>query len=94
MADGTRRDLLLPALHAVQARVGWISRGALNHISRRLTVPPAELWGVVTFYHLLSTQPRPPIVAHVCDDIACRIRGGEALCARLRAARPAWPGAR
>jgi NADH:ubiquinone oxidoreductase subunit E len=32
--------------------------------------------GVVTFYHLLSTKPRPPIVAHVCDDIACRIRGG------------------
>jgi len=60
-----------------------VSRGALNYISRRLTVPPAELWGVATFYHLLSTKPRPPIVAHVCDDIACRIRGGEALCESL-----------
>ena len=74
---------MLPALHAVQARTGWVSRGALNYISRRLQVPPAELWGVVTFYHLLSTKPRPPIVAHVCDDIACRIRGGEALCDAL-----------
>jgi NADH-quinone oxidoreductase subunit F len=83
VADAARRDLVLPALHAVQARAGWISQGALNHISRRLTVPPAELWGVVTFYHLLSTKPRPPIVAHVCDDIACRIRGGEALCESL-----------
>jgi NADH-quinone oxidoreductase subunit F len=83
VADGSRRDLLLPALHAVQARTGWVSRGALNYISRRLTVPPAELWGVVTFYHLLSTTPRPPVVAHVCDDIACRIRGGEALCESL-----------
>jgi NADH-quinone oxidoreductase subunit F len=83
VADGPRRDLVLPALHAVQARTGWVSRGALNYISRRLTVPPAELWGVVTFYHLLSTTPRPPVVAHVCDDIACRIRGGEALCERL-----------
>ena len=86
MADGARRDLLLPALHAVQARRGWISRGALNYISQRLTVPPAELWGVVTFYHLLSTEPRPPVVAHVCDDIACRIRGGEALCESLEQA--------
>jgi NADH-quinone oxidoreductase subunit F len=67
----------------VQARTGWVSRGALNYISRRLMVPPAELWGVVTFYHLLSTNPRAPVVAHVCDDIACRIRGGEALCERL-----------
>jgi len=74
---------VLPALHAVQARTGWVSQGALNHISRRLTVPPAELWGVVTFYHLLSTKPRAPIVAHVCDDIACRIRGGEELCESL-----------
>ena len=74
---------MLPALHAVQARTGWVSRGALNYISHRLHVPPAELWGVVTFYHLLSTKPRPPIVAHVCDDIACRIRGGEALCEAL-----------
>src|SRR5262245_3277116 len=83
VAQGARRDLVLPALHAVQARTGWVSQGALNYISRRLTVPPAELWGVVTFYHLLSTTPRPPIVVHVCDDIACRIRGGEALCEAL-----------
>jgi len=71
-----------------------VSRGALNYISRRLMVPPAELWGVVTFYHLLSTKPRAPIVAHVCDDIACRIRGGEALCESLERAMgpPGAPG--
>jgi NADH-quinone oxidoreductase subunit F len=79
VGDTPRRDLVLPALNAVQARIGWVSRGALNEISRRLEVPPAELWGVVTFYHLLATTPRPPVVAHVCDDIACRIKGGEAL---------------
>ena len=81
-----RRDLVLPALNAVQARIGWVSRGALNEISRRLDVPPAELWGVVSFYHLLATTPRPPVVAHVCDDIACRIPGGEALCEALERA--------
>jgi len=78
-----RRDLLLPALHAVQDRVGWISRGALNYICRRLVVPPAEAWGVVTFYHLFSTDPRSPVVVHVCDDIACRLKGAEQLCAEL-----------
>lgn len=80
------RHRLLPALHAVQDRVGWISRGALNHICRRLDVPPAEAWGVLTFYHLLSPEPRPPIVAHVCDDIACRLQGAERLCRDLEAA--------
>jgi NADH-quinone oxidoreductase subunit F len=67
------RDLLLPVLHAVQDGIGWISHGALNYICQRLSVPPAEAWGVVTFYHLLSTEPQPANVAHVCDDIACRL---------------------
>ncbi len=78
-----RRDLLLPALHAVQDRVGWISEGALNYICLRLIVPPAEAWGVVSFYHLFATEPRPPLVVHVCDDLACRLHGAERLCTAL-----------
>ena len=77
------RDLLLPAFHAVQDAVGWISHGALNYVCTRLSVPPAEAWGVVTFYHLLATAPRPAAVAHVCDDIACRLNGAEQLCRDL-----------
>ncbi|MCC7241985.1 MAG: NAD(P)H-dependent oxidoreductase subunit E, partial [Acidobacteria bacterium] len=57
-AASSERHQLLPAFHAVQDRVGWISRGALNYICRRLSVPPAEAWGVLTFYHLLATAPR------------------------------------
>jgi NADH-quinone oxidoreductase subunit F len=79
----SRRHLLLPALNAVQGRVGWISPGALDYICRRLIVPPAEAYGVATFYALLSTEPRPPRVAHVCDDIACQLAGAENLCREL-----------
>ena len=78
-----RRDLLIPALHAVQSRIGWISQPALNYVSRRLTVPPAEAYGVATFYALFATKPRPPVVAHVCDDLACRLAGSDELCADL-----------
>ena len=85
-AARSRRDLLLPALHAVQSRFGWIPPGALDYICRRLTVPPAEAHGVVTFFHLFSLEPRPLAVAHVCDDIACRIKGAETICADLERA--------
>ena len=81
-----RRSELLPALHAVQDRIGWISQPALNYISRRLAVPPAEAYGVATFYALYATKPQPPTVAHVCDDIACRIAGAERICDDLRRA--------
>src|SRR5258708_17031502 len=32
---------------------------------------------------MLSLSPRPAVVAHVCDDIACMTRGAEALCGEL-----------
>src|SRR5438093_13332219 len=77
------RDLLLPALHSVQERFGWLPPGALNYICRRLTLPPAEVFGVATFYHLFSLTPRPAAVIHVCDDIASRFTGDRHHCSEL-----------
>ncbi len=85
-AARSRRHLLLPVLHALQDRIGWISPGALNYAGRRLEVAPAEAYGVGSFYALLSTTPRAPRVVHVCDDIACRCAGAESLCATLESA--------
>jgi NADH-quinone oxidoreductase subunit F len=90
-----RRDLLLPALHALQDRVGQITQPGLNYVCRRLSVPPAEAYGVATFYALFATKSRPPAVAHVCDDIACRLAGAEQVCADLtRSLGPAGEPAR
>ena len=82
-AARSRRDLLLPVLHALQDRVGQITQPGLNYVCRRLSVPPAEAYGVATFYALFATRARPPVVAHVCDDIACRLSGAEETCAAL-----------
>ena len=82
-AARSQRHLLLPALHALQSSVGWISEGGLMYVCARLTVPPAEAWGVATFYGLLATSPRPRRVLHVCDDIACRNHGAKQLIASL-----------
>lgn len=79
----SKRDLLLPVLHAIQERMGWISPGALNYASLRLGVPPAEAHGVASFYEMFSLTPRPPVVAHVCDDIACMTHGAGTFCAEL-----------
>jgi NADH-quinone oxidoreductase subunit F len=85
-----RRHLLLPALHAVNDGVGWISRGALNYVCRRLEVPPAEAYGVATFYHWFSLEPRSKELVRVCDDIACMVNGSETLCAAMEAQGVAW----
>ncbi|MGA8211966.1 MAG: NAD(P)H-dependent oxidoreductase subunit E [Candidatus Sulfotelmatobacter sp.] len=81
--DAPGRHRLLPVLHQIQNRIGWISPGALNYVALRLDIAPAEVYGVASFYGLFSLQPRPPVVAHVCDDIACLTRGSDKLCAEL-----------
>jgi NADH-quinone oxidoreductase subunit F len=74
-----QRHLLLPVLHALQSSVGWISPGGLRYACERLTIPPAEAYGVATFYAMFSVEPRPTTVLHLCDDIACKVAGAEGL---------------
>jgi NADH-quinone oxidoreductase subunit F len=75
-----RRHLLMPVLHALQRGAGWISPGGLSYAARRLDVPPAEAFGVASFYGMFSTEPRSTTVTHVCDDIACRLAGAKDIC--------------
>ncbi|WP_033260735.1 NAD(P)H-dependent oxidoreductase subunit E [Amycolatopsis vancoresmycina] len=77
---GGGRDQLLPALHAVNDRVGWISQGALNLICETLHVPPADGYGVASFYSLFALEERPERVVHVCTDLACRLSGADTVC--------------
>src|SRR5271154_3018588 len=78
-----RRTLLLPCLHALQSRVGWVTPGGLGYVCRRLGFPPAEAYGVASFYAMFSLTERPSAFVHVCDDIVCQAAGAEQLCAEL-----------
>src|SRR4051794_2101225 len=82
-AARAQRHLLLPVLHALQGRIGWISQGGLGYACRRLTVPPAEAYGVASFYALFALEPRAPLVAHVWTDIACMCSGSVELVGEL-----------
>jgi NADH-quinone oxidoreductase subunit F len=71
----TQRHLLLPVLHAIQDRVGWVSRSALEYACRRLSIPPAEAYGVVSFYARFKLEPGRRDPVEVCDDIVCQLAG-------------------
>ena len=66
-----------------RARAGSVP-GGLRYACERLTVPPAEAYGVATFYAMFSVEPRPTTVLHLCDDIACKVAGAEGLIERGR----------
>src|SRR5260370_6722343 len=71
----SQRHLLLPVLHAIQDRSGWVSRGALEYACRRLSIPPAEAYGVVSFYARFALESRDSVTMHVCDDLVCMLKG-------------------
>ena len=81
------RHLLLPALHALQNAKGWISPGGLNHVCETLQIPPAEAYGVATFYDLFRVEEpeHSGDVTHVCVDAACQIAAGAEKIAELEA---------
>ena len=83
-----RRHLLLPALHALQNARGWISPGGLNHVCEVLQVPPAEAYGVATFYEMFRVDEPEHTgpVTHVCVDAACQIAGIDEVVAEVEAA--------
>ncbi len=76
-ATREQRHLLLPVLHAIQDRVGWVSRGGLEYACRRLSIPPAEAYGVVSFYARFALEPRAGVTVHACDDVVCRLAGAK-----------------
>ncbi len=79
------RTWLLPALHAVQHDLGWISSDALAEVAAQLRVPLSEAYGVVTHYpEFRLAQPARRLV-RVCTGLSCRIRGGLDLLEALRA---------
>ncbi|HEV2476257.1 MAG TPA: NADH-ubiquinone oxidoreductase-F iron-sulfur binding region domain-containing protein [Candidatus Dormibacteraeota bacterium] len=71
----SQRHMLLPVLHEIQDRAGWVSRGALEYACRRLSIPPAEAYGVVSFYARFALEPGGARTVHVCDDIVCQLGG-------------------
>jgi len=68
---------LIPALNAIQARLGWLPREELEELAREVRRPRYEIEGIVSFYPHFRTTPPPKVALHVCHDLSCWLRGGD-----------------
>ncbi|GAA1231862.1 NAD(P)H-dependent oxidoreductase subunit E [Pseudonocardia alaniniphila] len=75
---------LIPALNAIQARLGWLPREELEELAREARRPRYEIEGLISFYPHFRTEPPTKVALHVCHDLPCWLRDGEARIAELR----------
>jgi NADH:ubiquinone oxidoreductase subunit F (NADH-binding)/NADH:ubiquinone oxidoreductase subunit E len=75
---------LIPALQAIQERLGWLPREELEALSRDVHRPLYEIEGLISFYPHFRTTPPAKVALHVCHDLSCWLQGGEQRLAALR----------
>ncbi|HSK26367.1 MAG TPA: NAD(P)H-dependent oxidoreductase subunit E [Jiangellales bacterium] len=83
-AGRSRGPSLIPALNAIQDRLGWLPREELERLARETRRPLYEVQGLVSFYPHFRTDPPPPVSVQACHDLSCWLRGGEERIAGLR----------
>src|SRR5215468_10597868 len=74
---------LIPALNAIQARVGWLPREELVALARREHRPLYEIEGLVSFYPHFRTEPPADVAVHVCHVLTCWLAGAPRRIAEL-----------
>ena len=75
----TMQGALLPLLHAIQDRLGFIPSESVGAIAKGLNLSRAEVHGVITYYHFFRTQAPGKHVVQVCRAESCQACGSDAL---------------
>lgn len=70
---------LMPALHALQDRFGYVPKPAVSLLADVFNISRADVYGVVTFYHDFREAPAGRHVLKLCRAEACQSVGAVAL---------------
>lgn len=68
---------LIAVLHQAQKIFGYLPDDVQLFISRRLGIPAAKVYGVVSFYSYFNTVPQGEYTVSVCMGTACFVRGSD-----------------
>ena len=76
-------DSLIQVLHMAQSLFGYLSADVLRYVASSLKIPIAQVYGVVSFYHLFTMLPRGKHQIMICRGTACHVRGAPVILERL-----------
>jgi len=70
------RGELVPILRHLNDAIGYLPKEMLAELSERLHVSESHIYGVATFYSMLSTEKKGQFVVKVCESAPCHVVGG------------------
>lgn len=70
---------LMPSLQHAQDVFGYLPKEMLEIISKELSIPMAEIYGVATFYSQFSFVPTGKNKISVCLGTACYVKGAQSI---------------
>lgn len=73
----TTKGALIEILHKAQKIFGFLPRDVQLFVARKLGIPGAEVYGVVSFYSYFTTKPSGKHTINVCMGTACFVRGAD-----------------
>ena len=73
------RSKLIQVLHHAQGIFGYLPEEVQEWIAGKLSVSPAEVFGVVSFYSYFTMKPRGKYKISVCTGTACYVKGAPSL---------------
>ncbi|NMA85164.1 MAG: NADH-quinone oxidoreductase subunit NuoE [Epulopiscium sp.] len=68
---------LIAVLHKAQEIFGYLPKEVQQHIAKRLEIPVAKVYGVVSFYSFFTMEPKGEHPISICMGTACYVRGAE-----------------
>ena len=71
----SKEGALISVLHKAQEIFGYLPQEVQRHIAKKLMLPDAKVYGVVTFYSFFNTEPRGQFRVDICMGTACFVRG-------------------
>jgi NADH-quinone oxidoreductase subunit E len=77
--NGRNPAHLIPILQAVQAEYRYLPEEILTFVATSLSISPARVFGVATFYSLFTLKPKGKYLIRVCDGTACHVKRSEDL---------------
>jgi NADH-quinone oxidoreductase subunit E len=73
----SRRAALLPSLHKVQNKLGFLPDETLVEVAELLEISPAEVLDTATFYDMYTREKRGRHLIGVCESLSCELCGCE-----------------